>query len=72
MKHKIADKLGTPPRLMLRLVYAGRELLDNRSTADYNITMGSIIHVFLPLLGGSRYRGESRHLEVAHGAKNIN
>ena len=52
IKERVDEKEGIPPPQQ-RLIFAGKQMNDDKTAADYKITGGSVIHLVLALRGGT-------------------
>ncbi|KIY97528.1 NEDD8-like protein RUB1 [Monoraphidium neglectum] len=48
IKERVEEKEGIPP-VQQRLIFAGKQMNDEKQAKDYNIEGGSVLHLALPL-----------------------
>lgn len=51
IKERVEEKEGIPP-IQQRLIFAGKQMNDDKTAKDYNIEGGSVLHLVLALRGG--------------------
>uniref|UniRef100_A0A452YSC7 Ubiquitin-like domain-containing protein n=1 Tax=Aegilops tauschii subsp. strangulata TaxID=200361 RepID=A0A452YSC7_AEGTS len=51
IKERVEEKEGIPP-VQQRLIFAGKQLADDKTAKDYNIKGGDVLHLVLTLRGG--------------------
>lgn len=52
IKERVEEKEGIPP-VQQRLIFAGKQMNDERTAKEYNIEGGSVLHLVLALRGGA-------------------
>ncbi|KAK0746162.1 ubiquitin-related domain-containing protein [Schizothecium vesticola] len=53
IKEKVEEKEGIPPAQQ-RLIYGGKQMVDDKTAADYQLEGGCTLHLVLALRGGRR------------------
>ena len=51
IKERVEEKEGIPP-VQQRLIFAGKQMNDEKTAKDYNMEGGSVLHLVLALRGG--------------------
>ncbi|KZT60831.1 ubiquitin [Calocera cornea HHB12733] len=51
IKEKVEEQSGVPPQQQ-RLIFSGRQMADEKTAKELNITSGSTLHLVLALRGG--------------------
>ena len=56
IKERVEEKEGIPPAQQ-RLIFAGKQMADEKQARDYNMEGGSVRHLVLALRGGGEAGG---------------
>lgn len=51
IKEKVEEQSGVPPPQQ-RLIFGGRQMADDKTAKEFNITAGTVLHLVLALRGG--------------------
>lgn len=51
IKERVEEREGIPP-VQQRLIFAGKQMSDDRTAREFNIEGGSVLHLVLALRGG--------------------
>lgn len=51
IKEKVEEKEGIPP-VQQRLIYGGKQMVDDKTASDYALEGGATLHLVLALRGG--------------------
>ncbi|KAH7730161.1 polyprotein [Aphelenchoides avenae] len=52
IKEKVEEKEGIPPPQQ-RLIFAGKQMSDEKTASEYKVVGGSVLHLVLALRGGN-------------------
>ncbi|KAI1721836.1 ubiquitin family domain-containing protein [Ditylenchus destructor] len=52
IKEKVEEKEGIPPSQQ-RLIFAGKQMNDDKTASEYKVIGGSVLHLVLALRGGN-------------------
>ncbi|KAL0781037.1 hypothetical protein CaCOL14_002372 [Colletotrichum acutatum] len=51
-REKVEEKEGIPP-VQQRLIYGGKQMVDDKSASEYGLEAGATLHLVLALRGGN-------------------